>query len=568
MAERPGRNPRDDQLSETFASALSRRLTRVSGIGVILSGLGVVAVGIGIALLLLSDDLSEFALTMVIVGGILLLLALFASFNSVIQALIGRRGKYGIGTLVMLVAFVAALALVDVLAFRNAERFDLTATRQFSLADQTVKLLKDLENPVEAIAFFAPGNPSQDRFRRSAEDLLAEFERRSNDFSYSFVDPDRDPAKARRYGVTQYPTIVFVGMTEEGERQQQVTAPRFQERDFATALLIVATSDVRKRVYILTGHGERDPFDSDQGTEGFGFAADGLVGDNYALQTISLLETPEIPDDAAALIIAGPTKELEEAESQELFSYLNGGGAAVFLLDPNPPQTFRDLLARWAIKVVDGVVIDLQRSVSGQPQTPLIPRDQYFELPAIASIVSPLDESFLPGTTAFDFPGLYALRGFQTSFDPENDLPPETITFLPMVSTNILSCIASDPNSDQCDADSPFGSLLPALALTAIAPAQGDPDPEAERPTGIVLFGDSDFASNRFFYSRSNADLFLNSVNWLTEDISLSAARTKPESFRLLVLTRPEMRFIQYSSWLLLPIGVLLIGAVAWWRRR
>ncbi|MDP6496190.1 MAG: hypothetical protein QGI09_12525, partial [Dehalococcoidia bacterium] len=72
----------------------------------------------------------------------------------------------------------------------------------------------------------------------------------------------------------------------------------------------------------------------------------------------------------------------------------------------------------------------------------------------------------------------------------------------------------------------------------------------------------------KYLYFRSNNDFFLNSVNWLTEDVSLSSARPKPPIARELFLSEPELRFIRYSSWLLLPIGISLLGAVAWWRRR
>ena len=282
----------------------------------------------------------------------------------------------------------------------------------------------------------------------------------------------------------------------------------------------------------------------------------------------SLIEDPGIPDNAAAVIIAGPTRDLEESESEDLFTYLKGGGRALFLLDPNPPQSFKDLLARWGIKVNDGLIIDRGSSVSDQPQTPLLHRSQYANAAFISSITTSLDENFFPGTTGFDYPGLYNLPGYQTSFDPEKDIPPIGITFTPLASTTIQGCTTKDLDSDQCDEPAGFGFLLPALAVTADRPVDGEPDPNAPRNTAIVLFGDSDFTTNRYLYSRSNNDFFLNSINWLTEDISLSSARPKPLIFRQLVLTQPELRFIRYSSWLLLPLGIALLGGVAWWRRR
>ena len=579
MARSPEEDPTQEQVSGTLASNLLRGLSRGRGISAIAAGLGVIALVIGVVLLALSEELDGTAYTSMIAGLILLLVALLTSLEPVLHAITGKRGRYGTNTAIMVVAFGALILSADVLAFRNPERFDITATKQFSLADQTLKLLRELEEPVQAMAFFPPGDFSSEPFRQPAEDLLDEFKRRSGGkFDYEFIDPDREPTTARLFGITQYPTIAFVGATSN--RLSHVLAPQIQERGFATAILI-ATGKEQKLLYFLTGHGERDPEDFDPGTEGFGLAIDALFADNYAIAPRSLIETPEIPTlenverlglnrsaAAAAVVIAGPTRDLEESESEDLFTYLKGGGRAIFLLDPDPPQSFKDLLARWGIKVNDGLIIDRGSSVSDQPQTPLLHRSQYTDAASISSITTSLDENFFPGTTGFDYPGLYDLPGYQTSFDPEQDPPPDGITFIPLASTTLLGCTTNDLDSDQCDETAGFGLLVPALAVTADRPVDGEPDPNAPRNTGIVLFGDSDFTTNKYLYSRSNNDFFLNSVNWLTEDISLSSARPKPLVFRQLVLTQPELRFIRYSSWLLLPIGISLLGAVAWWRRR
>ncbi|PKB67492.1 MAG: hypothetical protein BZY82_03125 [SAR202 cluster bacterium Io17-Chloro-G3] len=561
MARRQQREVQNEgQLSGTAATSLLRSLSRARGSSAIIAIAGVVALVLGIAMLLLSGDLGGTAYTTLSVSGVLLLLALLISFNTVVQSITGRRGRYGVNTGIMIVSLVVLVGLVDTIAVRNTWDYDTTATKQFSLADQTVDILKDLPEPVEAIAFFDPKNIEQLQISQDVEDLLAEFARRSSRFEYTIVDPDLDPTTAKRYGIRQYPTVAFVGT--ESERLHQVVS-RFQERDFATALLI-ATGVERKTLYVLTGHGEREASDFEPGSAGFGFAVEGLSGDNYGLTTLSLLENPNIPENAAAIIIAGPTKELEDAESEELQRYLEDGGRAIVLLDPNPPESFIQLLGKWGVLVNDGLLLDMGSYVANQEQTPLITRDQYFNV--IPSITEDLEESFLPGSTGFDYPGLHNLPGFETSFDPEKDPIPETISYTPIAGTTLLSCSNPDLDSPICDRFG--GSQLPALAFVGIAPLNKEPDPDASQQTAVVLFGDSDFASNKYFYSRGNSDLFLNSVNWLTEDISLSAARPKPRAFRLLVLTRPEMRFVQYSSWLLLPLGVLLLGGIAWWRRR
>ena len=94
-------------------------------------------------------------------------------------------------------------------------------------------------------------------------------------------------------------------------------------------------------------------------------------------------------------------------------------------------------------------------------------------------------------------------------------------------------------------------------------------EPDFSTPaTKLIIFGDSDFARNRFFFSNDNADLFLNSVNWLTEDFDLISIRPKVFPVRELVVNTRQRDFIKWSSWFLPPIFMILLGAYVWWKRR
>ena len=86
--------------------------------------------------------------------------------------------------------------------------------------------------------------------------------------------------------------------------------------------------------------------------------------------------------------------------------------------------------------------------------------------------------------------------------------------------------------------------------------------------TNIVLIGDVDFASNQYFGSANNADLFINSINWLAEDFELISIRTKTATTRKLFLTKNELDFVRWSGWLLMPVFITSFGFWQWWRRR
>ncbi len=106
--------------------------------------------------------------------------------------------------------------------------------------------------------------------------------------------------------------------------------------------------------------------------------------------------------------------------------------------------------------------------------------------------------------------------------------------------------------------------------LIAAAPtegANGEPTEES-KVTRLVVIGDSDFAANQHFYNANNGELFLNSVNLLTAGKELISIERKVVPFRRLIVGPEVARFINYSSISLLPLLVLVIGGIIWWRRR
>lgn len=564
MTNPRNRAPAEEPTGTTLFSAIRRVVSIGGGLGLALTVIGAAAVLLGVVLVLFIPELRGAGYLVIIIGSFLFLGTLLISFQAVWESLTGRRGRYGSNTLVMIVTFIALAVLVFVVVERNTVRWDTTATQQFSLAPQTLEILGGLAEPVEAIAFFVPGDPSQEPFRLLAENQLNEFQHRSDgSFSYRFIDPDRNLAVATRYGVTQYPTIVFAGL--DSGRIYRLTAPLFEERDFTSALLI-STGVERKRVYYITGHGERTFQDvAPDSHQGFGFAVTGLATDNYEVLTLSLSQNPEVLQDLegadfpTALIIAGPQQDLPEAHSQLIHQYLRDGGRLLLLLEPDSPESFIDLMGKWGVAVDKGSIVDLASHVSPEPLTPLITRAQYdpFQLaqPAVIVITGPLDETYFPGATAL------------APFYPPEEMPP-TIRPFALAGTTLLSCMTADPQVTTCP-EGDFGRVyVPAMAVQAVAPLNEAPNPDAPRETRIVVFGDTDFATNFHLNSVSNRDLLLNSVNWLTEDISLASVRPKAVTFRRLVVTTREMQLIRGMGWLVLPLVMTVLAGVTWWRRR
>ena len=137
----------------------------------------------------------------------------------------------------MTAAFFIILLIVNYITYNSPNRIDVTATRVFTLSQQTINVLQDLdektsESPqgtkVTAHAFFVQSR-NADTVRQQAEDLLNEFSRRAENFSYRIIDPELNRSEALKFGVTEYPTIVF----EAGDNNIQGVT-NFNEQEFVT----------------------------------------------------------------------------------------------------------------------------------------------------------------------------------------------------------------------------------------------------------------------------------------------------------------------------------------------
>jgi ABC-type uncharacterized transport system involved in gliding motility auxiliary subunit len=101
------------------------------------------------------------------------------------------------------------------------------------------------------------------------------------------------------------------------------------------------------------------------------------------------------------------------------------------------------------------------------------------------------------------------------------------------------------------------------------APVPGQqPEQETKEKRVLVAIGDSDFVANRNL-QQGNPDLFMNSLNWLTEEEELISIRPKDQGQATVrSLSGRQLRLVTYSSIFAIPLILLIIGGVVWWKRR
>ena len=538
------------------------RRERLRGWAAPLAGLGVIGAAGGLLLAALAPELRGFAVPTLAVSALLLAAAGAAALAGAAGAIRGRRLRLSGVSLASAFAAVGAVAAVNALAGASGLSWDFTATRQFELAPQTRQALAALGEDVAVTGFAVESDEGELRYRAVAEGYLRRFAQEAGGrLRWEFVDPEARPSAALSLGVRESPALVFTSSASESPVALGGAAGSagVSEQDLLTAILRVSRSR-RHAVYFLAGHGERAINDLRADGAGFGFAAAGLRNDGHRTETLDLARSGGMPDDAALLVIAAPAAPIPPEEERAIAEWLDGGGRAIVMTEPSAESrsATRGLLARWGVEALPGAVVDPERSAPGDARTLTARREQYASGSDAAGggvIAAPLGPTLFPWAAAFR-PSPEAAARIERG-------APLPMRFEPLVVTS--------PSARTDGGDGARGTLTLHLLVEASAPfdasAEEAFDPAAPLAS-LAVFGDADFASNRYYGEGSNADLFLNAANRLLRDEALIAVRPKQEVFRPLALTAPEFNLVRYVSWFLLPAAVASVGLAAWRLRR
>jgi len=520
----------------------------------ILAIMGVISLVVGLILMLVLPGLGYIALGIIGLGVVLIVVAAVIEFQRVRAAFTSKRGKFSTSTTILVSIFAGIILLTNAIGVWKYHRFDFTGLAQFTLTSQTKDVLKKLDEPVDVICFFVP---SKDQYNAGAYavSLLVEYQNYTTKLIISNVDPDAHPETARKYNVQAYQTVVFV--TKDAQRlvdTESIVQNQTDSLEHAfTSAIMEVTKQAQKKVYFLTGHGEANPLSTDP--SGYSDVRNGLLDNLYLVETLDLVATPAIPDDCAALIIAGPQSPMTEGEKQIISDYLNNNGSVFFLTNPDSPDDIAQLLAPWGLNVGKGTIVDPSSYASPDKDSPMIPRSR----------------DYLQLNTVY-FPGATALLPAQN--------PPQQVTFLPLVwtSPDAFMTKSYDPNANQnyntnTDVKSSNGLVIGYL-ITGAEIQQQNPD-GTTTGTGkyyqtpqVVVLGDSDFATNANFTNGDNSTFFLTWVNYLTANKEVISINRTVLQTRRLILTQEKATFLNISSIALLPAIVLVLGVVVWWQRR
>ena len=445
---------------------------------------------------------------------------------------------------------IAIVVIVNLMFTKLAWTVDLTADNKFTLTEETITMLSELEDDITFYYLIQNGD-SVGMF----DNILSQYTKYGDTIKLVEKDPVSNPRFASKYtdeSIEQYSIIVvnetngrsrYVAYSDMLITEYGIDYETYQYYSEVTGLdmegqlnsaIGYVTSDDLPTVYEVSGHGMQEL--------GSGVVSM-LEKANFRVMTgedsLDLLATAEIPEDCDVLIITTPETDFTVDEVTVLKNYMDRGGKIIFsvsYLNAEHPN-LAGFMADYGMEISDGLIFE--GSSGNYMQAP------YIILPDVAyhEVTNALSDS------------KYLITQYTTPIYLAEELP-ENIT-----QTAILTTSASSYEK-KVDAQSMYQEDGDASGSFNIGVHVEDTATGAEMTvySCYYMFPDA-YAGNSTF---SNIDLLIDNINVLAdaESNTITVRTIDLASDPMLVLTDAQINMWGLLTVILLPLGFLVFGIV------
>ncbi len=451
-------------------------------------------------------------------------------------------------------ALVFAFTVVYVATERDV-KWDFSHFRTSRPGTATRNALQTQTEPVEVYAFFPPAN----EVREQVEEYLTDLQKDAPQLKVEFLDHAVDPTRARELSVSGNGALVIA----RGKQREQMTLSL--ELEGARAQLRTLDQDFQKRllkiiqgkrvVYFTTGHGERneDKVPGAEGRSGVASIKELIANLNMEVRNLSAAEglATDVPKDARAVFLLGPTKPLLPEEAASLVRFVKGGGRLFAAVDPEATLPFDALFAPLGVRFLtttlanDQVYLKRTAQLSDRAN---IATASFTSHPAVTTL----------GQLGRAPIGLFGAGSFEVIQPKPAELQLETT-----VRSHAATFNDVNGNFNQ---DPPL-EVRKAYDLEVTVASKPEAGQGADKEGRAVLLADSDAVSDALLTNAGNAYLVLDAVKWLSGDEAI-AGTVSSETDVPLEHTRKQDVAWFYSTIFAAPAALLALGFALTRRRR
>lgn len=464
-----------------------------------------------------------------------------------------KKLKFGVFSAGLSAIAVALAVFVNLFASELPSTYmeiDVTSSKLYSLTEDTREFLKNLEKDVTIYVIAAEGDTDT-----AVEETLKRYGDASSHIEVEYKDPTVNPNFYQQYTqenismgslifvcgdvskVVDYNEL-FETEIDYNTYSQQITG--YDGEGQITSALQYVANDHMPVVYQLSGHGE---------TEISGNFTEALEKANISLQSLNLLETDEVPEDAQALIIHGPVSDFSKDDAEKVTAYMKEGGNVLLTLNGHTDENMENLnsvLAEYEMVLVKGLIAEEDANRYYQNPFYLLPKT------AASSYTSSVGSNYI-----------FAPYAQGISYPESSD----EITYTPFLTTSDAAVAKTDAANaksyafEEGDTKGPF-----TIAVAAEKMKDGEINGRFIVLGSLEILSDS--ADQMVSGSNSGmfADIISNFVN--TDDMTTIVIPVKSYEISQLVVTAFLGRTLGLSVMIALPVLLLAAGVVIWAKRR
>lgn len=455
-----------------------------------------------------------------------------------------KTTKNGLNMFSAVILFFVSLVFLNYLAVQYSTSWDLTQGKINSVSKETVAVLSSLKEPLQFKIFY---RGEKDKLSKAGMiNQLNMYKQASTKIAFQSIDAYVNNILAQKYLKDTDKMKAAVVFAEYLGKKVKIDAPLNEEK--ITKAIVKLTRNKISTIYFITGHGERPLSGKD--LNGLSSLKLALEDFSFRAKELNLIQTLAVPSDASAIAIIGSRGEFLDQEINLLLKFIHKGGSIFIAMDPGSKHNLALLTKSLGVEFKNNYIMNNRLQVKGRgragalglifSKTSPITKDfdgQQFMLLDLAS------ELVLAPQSSKNLEIKFLVQSAPNSYSV-NELSEENIQKATQRERGIIMGVTVEGKID---------SLKKTVA-------------NSKKFLGVV-FGDSDFLSNKDWGMGLNSRVALNSLEFLLKEDSLINIKPKKPVGTKVTLTSSDSKILIILG-IFIPLICLILATVLWFRRR
>ena len=273
-----------------------------------------------------------------------------------------RGGSYSLTITAIVLAILIAVNVFASALPKSMTNYDISSSKLYSITSNTKVVVNNLQQDVTIYWVVQSGEEND-----VIENLLSKYESLSDHIAVVKKNPDVYPTFTQQYTSESVPNNSLI--VESGERSRYISyndiyvqttdmysysySTSFDGEGAITSAIDYVVNEEQPKLYLVEGHGEADLPST---------FAEQVEKDNIETESLSLLHTETIPEDADCLMIDAPESDISEDERDLLAEYVSGGGKLLVIAGPTREdgilENLYSLLSDYGVEPAEGIVVE------------------------------------------------------------------------------------------------------------------------------------------------------------------------------------------------------------------